>query len=314
MRLTSIFLRVLYLLFFIFLALHIWYYLSIAQSLNNQGLQPTNFNAYVFYATQDTYACSVIVNVFLLMNAFGTKYRIFVFVSQSVSEHYRSSLQVLGATVVEEEPLPLHPDSISYYQDCLLKLAAFRMHEIDSDLQRVLILDSDQLILRNLDHLFDKPPVDFLAPSAYWINDTYLSSTLMLIQPNQKLWDSVKSAMHHIPSHKYDIDLINDLFTGSHVQLPGTYATLSSHWEDLNTPRWQEPRYPSGTIASDWDLHNLYNSAHVIHFTAVGKPWSYDVDTLLQMKPHAHNILVQQWERWRSLAFVLCPNGFIDHV
>ncbi|KAH6957649.1 alphaN-acetylglucosamine transferase [Ilyonectria sp. MPI-CAGE-AT-0026] len=271
-------------------------------------------NAYVFYATQDAYACSIMVNVLLLKTIFHTRYRIVVLVSHEVSEQYHSSLQALGATVVEEEPMPLHPDSISYYHGCLLKLAAFRMHEIDPRLRRVLVLDSDQLILQSLDHLFDYPPADFLAPSAYWIDDSCLSSTLMLIQPSRELWGLVRRAMANISSQQYDMDLINVLFHDPSVRLPGSYVTLNSHWEDKNLPSWFESKSTLESLASDWDLYSLYLQAHVIHFTAVGKPWTYDMDTVQRMKPYAHDLLLKQWERWRSVALVTCPTGVLDNV
>lgn len=270
--------------------------------------------AYVFYATQDTYACSVLVNIFILKTIFQTKHRLITILSAEVSQEYRISLTNLGAIIIEEEPIPLHPNSIAYYRGCLLKLSAFKLHTRIKDIQRVLILDADQLIIRNLDHLFNLPLVPFQAPNAYWISESFLSSTLMLIEPSDKLWSLIYYEIQDIPSDQYDMDIINKVFQGTSPLLPGAYSTLNSHWEDWNLPLWSEIRSTSETSVSSWDLYNLYLESYVIHFTAIGKPWSYDLASIKEKKPYAHKALVQQWERWRSIALVACPVGTLDRV
>lgn len=275
--------------------------------------------AYVFYATQDIYACSVAVNVYLLKQVFNTKYRIVVLLSSEVSSLYRSYLQGLGASIVDEEPISLHKDTIPYYHGCLLKLASFRMHEIDGNIKRVLVLDADQLIKRNLDHLFTLPSEDFLAPTAYWIDPSFFSSTLMLIEPSPRQWHSVQHVLLNALPQQYDMDMINVLFKDSN-HLPGRYATLNSHWEDMNTPSWFNKSDASSTLphssttASDQDLDELYREAEVIHFSAVGKPWSYTLEEVRSKRLGAHELFFEQWHRWRTIALSVCPAGTITHV
>ncbi|KAF4967116.1 hypothetical protein FSARC_5277 [Fusarium sarcochroum] len=221
--------------------------------------------------------------------------------------------------MIDEEPMPLHEDTIPYYRGCLLKLAAFRMHEINQSIDRVLVLDADQLIIHNLDHLFALPPHDFVAPNAYWIDPACLSSTLMLIRPNRKQWRLVQQALLNPLPRQYDMDIINDLFEGTQ-QLPGSYVTVNSHWEDWNIPPWfnfstSDTRLSSSPVAaSEKDLHDLYNQAEVLHFFAVGKPWMYSVQELKAMKPASHKLLFEQWGTWRRLASQVCPVGTIDHA
>lgn len=267
--------------------------------------------AYVFYATQDTYACSAAVNIYLLKFFFNTKHHVIIFLSRDVSTRYRPLLESLGARIIEEEPMPLHHDTISYYRGCLLKLASFRIHEIDPSLQRIITLDADQLVLGNLDHLFDLPMQDFLAPSAYWLDATYLSSNLMLIKPTPGQWRLVQHALADPLPQQYDIDIINVLFQDRPLRLSGKYTTLNSHWGDWNAPPWFDS---ATTSASTEDLEDLYHQAQVIHFTAVGKPWSYQVKEVRQRKPKAHEVLFQQWERWRRLARDVCPPGVVDEI
>ncbi|KAF7555101.1 hypothetical protein G7Z17_g2447 [Cylindrodendrum hubeiense] len=279
-------------------------------------------NAYVFYAAQDEYACSVLVNIHLIKTVHQSKHRIVVLVSNDVSSKYRSSFKSMGAEVIKEKPMPLHPNSSDYYRGCLLKLGAFRMHEIDPTLRRVVVLDADQLILKSLDHLFDLPPTDLAAPRAYWLDDSFLSSTLMLIQPTAKLWDQIKQTVATLPPHQYDMDIVNALFGDIAVRLPGSYIVLNTHWEDWSLPSWFEPRATASNVAapvasqaaSDQDMEDLLAQSYVLHFTAVGKPWTYDTWTVSELKPDVHQLLLRQWEEWRLIAMEVCPSGVIDHL
>jgi hypothetical protein len=348
--------------------------------------------AYVFYATDDSYACSVLINIRRLKKTFKTKYKIRVLVSPMITQFYRTKMTELGAKVTEHEPPAEHPDSIQYYQYCLLKLLAFKMHQIDTTLKRVLVLDGDQLILQNLDPVFDLPSVDLAAPRAYWIGRTgtgassnrqgkpselarrspsaepLLTSTFMLIEPSDRLWGKVQAKLDHMTKNVFDMDIVNDLFEPSALLLPGSYATLNSQWEDLALPSWYrgvpspEPgrrytrlsadelaakqqelkdavaaqddpwdqpelylqyqladaagealnKFPPGD-AADEDLERLWGQAQVLHFTAVGKPWSYKTGDVKLMRPYAHEIFFRSWGVWRTEAKELC-NGLVAVV
>lgn len=302
---------------------------SLQKALELGSISSTK-HAYVFYATLDEYACSVLVNIQLLRLVHHSKLRIIVLVSDGVSHEYHTKFKSLDAEVVVEKPLALHPESVEYYRDCLLKLAAYRMHEMElsAPVQRVLVLDSDQLILKNLDHLFDLPSADVYAPRAYWIEKEdkkpFLSSTLMLIQPNPELWKQIQDTVATLPAHQYDMDIVNSLFGDQALLLPDSYVVLNSHWEDHKVPLWFTPENgePAGNVtegdtsrpASNEELNALYDQSHVIHFTAVGKPWSMDLWTVNELKPGAHPVLLIQWEEWRVRANLLCAKGLVDTV
>ncbi|GAB7347362.1 hypothetical protein MBLNU459_g4298t1 [Dothideomycetes sp. NU459] len=128
--------------------------------------KPETF-AYVFYATQNLYACSVLVNIERLQTLLKTKHRIFVLVTPEVSEDYIDAFELRNVTVSVQDAPPIADGGAFYYQDSLLKLYGFRMHEIDPSLTRVIVMDSDQLVLRNLDRLFEGIEVDLAAPRAY---------------------------------------------------------------------------------------------------------------------------------------------------
>ena len=199
--------------------------------------------AYVFYATQSDYACSVLVNIDRLQNLFNTRHRIIVLVRPDLGSSYLTAFTHLNATVIPYSPPKLRDEQIGYYHDVLLKLAAFRLHHYIPSLKRVLVLDSDQLILQSLDHVFDLPQVDVAAPRAYWGQGgggggTGFTSAFLLVTLSDRVWDRMSQELGTIKQNVFDMDLVNDMFKQTVLMLPGDYATLNSHWETNDIPSW----------------------------------------------------------------------------
>ena len=213
--------------------------------------------AYAFYATSDAYACSAMVNMQRLQNLLNTTIPIHMLVSKDVSDVYLDAFKSAGVRVHVEESPKLHSDaSGGYYEDCLLKLLAFKLHSLDPTLKRVLALDSDQLVMKNLDHLFiGLPDVDLAAPRAYWLAKDLLASTFMMINLSDRLWNTVQKALDDVGYNEFDMDLLNDLLVDTVMMLSGEYVTLNSHWEDWNLPNWYHP-----TTALNMTTINLINS------------------------------------------------------
>lgn len=309
--------------------------------------------AYVFYATSDSYACSALVNIHQLQTL-GSTIPVHVLASEGVSKPYIDAFATAGATThVETTPkLPLQHGH--YYEDCLLKLVVFKMHTLDPSLRRVLLFDSDQLILKHFDNLFsDIPPVDLAAPRAYWLptEDAVFSSAFMLINLSDRLWDKVNKTFPTGEEDlggaepKVDMDIINDVLGDTATVLSGEYVTLNSHWETWELPNWYHPgdrhhpqtdkparrtpqrKRPTGPIIRLLDddqepgkahsensdiyrhLAELYEYTPILHFTALGKPWMFTVEEVVQHRQNAHPAFALQFGRWRNIAEQVCPKG-----
>lgn len=205
--------------------------------------------AYVFYATNAKYACSVLINIVRLNNLFHTKERIIVLVKPELSSDYLSRFTAQNATVIPYEPPPLFDNDVPYYSDVLLKLVGFRLHQYIPSLKRILILDSDQLILQPLNHIFSLPDVDLAAPRAYWLNSFGFTSAFLLVSLSERLWTRMELALQTIKHDTFDMDLLNELFAETVMLLPGDYCTLNSVWETNSIPKWwqgsEPPRDPT---------------------------------------------------------------------
>lgn len=373
--------------------------------------------AYVFYATDSFYACSVLVNVDRLNNLFSTTHRIIVLVKPDLDAYYLTAFTARNATVIPYEPPPLATDSAIYYRHVLLKLVAFRLHHYVPSLKRILVLDGDQIILQSLDHIFNLPAVDIASPRAYWLDGNGITTAFLLISLSDRLWNKMSASLKTIGSDVYDMDLVNQLFKKTILVLPGDYATLNTHWEVNDIPNWwqgtvpdevdhwqlqatrtqelsqieeppplerpptqepaqfeeppppqqprpqqpsqfQEPPPPnppppqqrpqtsetnrirdptpinhaklpspalnardsSTTIEMEEQeellqkqkiyhrvLRQVYADVKVLHFTALGKPWSWPAPTIASKRPYAHQLFKHQFSIWQNAASTLCP-------
>ncbi|EXJ89753.1 hypothetical protein A1O3_02820 [Capronia epimyces CBS 606.96] len=351
--------------------------------------------AYVFYATSNLYACSALVNMHRLRHLFQTQHPIYLLVSSRVSAKYRRQFQEhYNVTVIEQEPPPLATESAPYYRDVLLKLVSFKLHRWAPQLKRIIVLDSDQLVLRSLDELFTQipPHVELAAPHAYWLpGEPGATSAMIVVSPSEPLWRRMNDTMASIAARQYDMDLLNAEFRHEMTLLPGQYVTLNSHWEVAEIPSWSRfsadqikwpldgkgptslekekssqsrddgdedqtstststsndpntnanshpsltkgskarpppPASPSpspsrltSTVPLRYDRALVdpltaifHRDVHVLHFTALAKPWSIRVRTVHELRPDAHPLFAEQFLLWRTAAKALCPALDVD--
>lgn len=213
---------------------------------------------YVFYATQAQYACSVMVNIHRLQELFHTRQRIYVLVSPDMPIEYIEAFERRNVTVSIQTPPPLTEGGTAYYKDCLLKLLAFKMHHIDSSLKQVISMDSDQLVMQNLDYLFEMSiEVDLAAPRTYWIARDAISSAFMLINLSERLWNTVNQAIETIGFDVCDMDLVQDVLGDTVKMLPGHFVAPNSHWEDWNLPKWFHSKQNNSVVPQEIAFPNI---------------------------------------------------------
>ncbi|KAI4638527.1 hypothetical protein J4E93_010082 [Alternaria ventricosa] len=65
---------------------------------------------------------------------------------------------------------------------------------------------------RHMDELFLLPTAPVAMPRAYWLEQFFLSSQLIVIEPSEDGWQRVQSAMEHHEGYDYDMDILNKVF------------------------------------------------------------------------------------------------------
>jgi len=213
---------------------------------------------YVFWATSDEYACSAIVNIQRLITL-RTKHAIIVLVTEDVDKEYVKSMEEAGATVhvlsIPDHPNAKGPTEIKVrVENSLMRLLAFRMHQIQDGLRRVLVLDSDVFIYKSLDSLFEMPDVDVAATrDLYAKSKGTMNANFMLVTLSDRTWKLVEEGIKTLKEGQYCNYLINKLFGDLAMILPGQYFTVDKHWQDWTVPAWYHPEadiHSSGMVSS----------------------------------------------------------------
>jgi hypothetical protein len=259
--------------------------------------------AYAFYATNDAYAVAVLVFVRHLRQL-GIRDDIeLLALHHGVSPPLVEAMVEVGIAPRQVSPLrdgwipPLKRAGSSHFRHCLTKLRVFVPGEFD----RVVFADVDALPLKSLDYLFELSiPEAIAAPAAYWLDQPFWTSALIVVEPSAASWSRVSGhleAARRGPRH--DMDILNMEFGREIYTLQPETFCLNSEWEDQGRP---------GRFAGPLDA---LSTASVVHFTALGKPWSFAPEEVRRLRPNAHPVFYELWERWRRTREEVLTEGTV---
>ena len=236
--------------------------------------------AYAFYASDNTHAIAAMGCATLFRKA-GARAG-FVLVHLPLSPSVMGSLRQMGIRTQLVASFDRSPNW--YYRDCLVKLQILRL----TDYARLIYLDVDTIPLKSLDDFFAMPMgVPLAASVAYWLPQPYWSSHLLVVAPSEELWKRVRRRLEQTPTNRrYDMDVINAEFGSEIHSLPPKLTLLNSEWEDRRRPQ------------AFGDPAEAFRNVALIHFTALGKPWSYTPDRVRRLRPNAHPEFYRMWELW----------------
>ncbi|TPX64637.1 hypothetical protein SpCBS45565_g05730 [Spizellomyces sp. 'palustris'] len=285
---------------------------------------PVSSHAYVFYATNTEYACSVLINM-ALIRKWGSVIRFVFIITDKVPKAYvEKAASHFGAHIVHVTPPPppagSNPNDVATYGEVMTKLLAFSLYTYGYT--RIMTLDADQLVRKNLDHLFELPHVDIAIPRAYWYVEFggvdkqpdgrggvgWAASPLMVIDLSPRLWKRVQGRLANLEKNEYDMDLINHEFGNEVLLLPGRYVTLNNHWDTETVPKWSS-FWTAESAKNRTTLSRVYEEeVEVVHFSAsigrYGKPWTVPNGTI---RENAHPVLKGMYLEWWTSANSLCP-------
>ncbi|KKA30511.1 hypothetical protein TD95_002074 [Thielaviopsis punctulata] len=238
--------------------------------------------AIVQYATNMDYLCNSLM-IFEQLRKVNTRADLVLM----YPDHYApvdianpfSKAEKLIAQARDEYGVKLHPIQVasrkvedSTWASSYTKLLAWNLTSYD----RVLSLDSDAVVLQNLDALFFNPPATLAAPRAYWLlpQQDILSSQLLLVTPSAAEFARITSAIESSSAGEYDMEIINKLYRSSALILPHRpYNMLTAEFR-RHSDKEHEGYWGAG--AGAWDALVAYNEAKFLHFSdwPVGKPWT----------------------------------------
>ncbi|KAK7424792.1 hypothetical protein QQX98_000376 [Neonectria punicea] len=170
----------------------------------------------------------------------------------------------------------------STWGDSFTKLLAFNQTQY----RRVLSIDSDSMLLQNMDELFLLPSVPVAMPRAYWLlpDKDILSSQLVLIEPSETEFARIMGKVDSASSDDYDMEIVNYLYRNNALVLPHRrYDMLTGEFRGDNHARYL------GSDDEHWDPAAAYNEAKLVHFSdwPLPKPWlPTPEDQRLKLQPN----------------------------
>ncbi len=181
-----------------------------------------------------------------------------------------------------------------YYNDIAIKFEPFGGVFFQA-YDRIIALDSDVQVLKNMDFLFCiSPKYELVFPRAYWISQDTGTGAIYVIKPKEQLYDSMLR-MWNTPSHdggypEGEMDVVNDFYNKAENRnrmafLPANFLVLDSHWH------LQEEHNPPNPNPFPGALDNIY----CIHFTGYGKAWMHNEEDDLK---HFNLLLVPTRKKW----------------
>lgn len=243
------------------------------------------------------------------------RYPFVCFCSQGLPEHCIEELKWYGIECIRlssyaledstfQEMKSLYSSSkVSHWAYTFDKLFLFGMEQYD----KIVFLDSDMMVLNDINELFDKPNMSAVQAGRFKYPDwVRLNSGCMVFTPNKDtekgLFDSILPAINERASQGLecgDQDVINYYFNNwpgqENLHLPQSYNVFFS---------WL-PEY----------IERYGKSVDIVHFIGGGKPWFYK-GSYKEMLYLIGLMRYQQSSAWTYLRYkmLLCKINFTDFL
>lgn len=237
---------------------------SIFLSINIGG---TDMKAYMTVITNETYLKGVIVLAKSLIRV-KSKFDLYVLVPYGKSEFFSKKMQKdLKIHVIETGTvdIPKNVDEKSYWKDTLFKLKVFSM----TDFQKIVFLDSDMVVFKNIDHLFDKESISAVTAGVVLHKDwNQLNSGIMVITPN------IEDYLGMIKLIQPTFEMRRSLHLGFGDQ--DVIKAYFSHWieeKEKHLPESYNCMVGYAELLIKKGIINGLNDIYVYHFTGKEKPW-----------------------------------------
>ncbi|CAL5323578.1 unnamed protein product [Camellia sinensis] len=231
----------------------------------------------------DIYVCGAIAAAQSIRMAGSTR-DLVILVDETISGYHRSGLQAAGWKVREIRRIRNPKAEKDAYNEW--NYSKFRLWQL-TDYDRIIFIDADMLILRNIDFLFSMPEI-----SATGNDATLFNSGVMVVEPSNCTYQLLMDHIDKIVSYNGgDQGYLNEIFTWWH-RIPKHMNFLKHFWD-----RDDEEEKQKKTALFGADPPILY----VVHYLGQ-KPWlcfrdydcNWNVDILQEFASD-----VAHWRWWQ---------------
>lgn len=246
--------------------------------------------AYVTALTSADYLTGIRTLMFSL-NKCKSQYPLVVLVPIGFDERCLQAIRNWGGIIRMVENIDLgdlaQMQMRHFWNNTFLKLRVFDMTEFE----KVIFVDSDMIVLENLDHLFNKKHISAVQGGKLIFHWEDINSGLMVVEPNHKEFSEMVKLIPAVCRRKIES---NEGF-GDQDVISYYYKSINRLWDEDNR---LDERYNAMIRC----IHELcvilgYKNIKVIHFTGEKKPWMFSLHEALKYIVH----YIVKHERYRSL-------------
>lgn len=218
------------------------------------------------------------------LKAVRSQYGLIVLIPENRKEELGEQLQKWQIEVITAPPLPA-PNSLrngkyadSHWNETFFKLRVAELLQF----KKVIMLDSDMVILKNLDHLFEMPSYTAVAADRYSMSySTHLNSGLMVIVPGHELSHRLQANIEPAVARC----LASGRSAGDQDVFQETYPDWNERKELQLPVQYNLIQGVSGMLCRR-KIPQGYKGVYVVHFIGRKKPWDFSAKDYVYMAYH----------------------------
>ena len=245
--------------------------------------------AYITVLTSEDYLDGVRTLLYSL-NKTKSRFPLVVLVPEDFDMSLRNTLTGWGCEVIQAPRVELgdyaEQNPRPYWNETFFKLRIFELEQYD----KLLYIDSDMIVLDNLDHLFDCAHISAVQGGKLIYGWEDINSGLMLIEPSA---DEFTAIMDLIPT-VCESKLRENCGFGDQDVISHYYRHINRKWTGEN--RLDERYNANIRCIHELCVHFGYENIKVIHFVGAKKPWMFTQPEMVKYLVH-HTL---HHERYRA--------------
>lgn len=192
-----------------------------------------------------------------------------VLVSENINNDIENTLRGWGCQIAHAPGIDLgvyaQQNPRPYWNETFFKLRLFEMEQYD----KLLYIDSDMIVLDNLDHLFNCEHITACQGGKLIYGWEDINSGLMLIEPDSREFRAMMDLIPMICEYK----IKKNCGFGDQDVISHYYKHINRKWEGEN--RLDERYNANIRCIHELCVHFGYENIKVIHFVGTKKPWMF---------------------------------------
>ncbi len=230
--------------------------------------------SYITLLTNDSYVCGIIL-LLESMKKVNTKYPLHVLITEEVSPPTIEILNQLKVSykLVEKIEMPkelmdynmtINPNVAGTWRYCWTKFHIFNQTQFD----KIIFLDADIMILKNIDHLFEKPDMTGAIDGEYfnlWPDWDHINAGCIVIEPSQEKFDNILNFAFSLKIEELPNYIIAD------QEVINLYYKDWPKWKECHLNKYYNifPPYILPSMTED-----IKQNCYFLHFVG-RKPWVF---------------------------------------